>query len=249
MGPLRPCRAVESVMGGIGDTDCEELGSGFLVQPVNAVTSLSYVVVGLVVVAVAWRRRGRPDVPTVVFAVLLAAVGLGSVAFHGPQPDGSRFLHDAPILLAVLFVLAHDLALLSDRIRSWWVVFAVAAPVGVVVSAISPDTGVALTGVTVVAVAVAEILVHRRHLRPATGDVQRRRYLVVLGVVAVAGVTWLLGRTDSPACDPDGVLQFHGVWHGLSALVFGAWWWLAIGAGLTRPPSEVADRRYDTMTT
>jgi hypothetical protein len=247
MGPFAPCLASDRVVGRIGETDCEELGSGFLAQPINAVTSLSYVAAGLIVLAIAWRRRGRPDVPTVVFAVLLAAVGLGSVAFHGPQPEGSRFLHDAPILLTVLFVLSYDLALLSSRIRRWWVAFSAVAVVAVIVSLVSPDAGVALTGVTIFAVAGAELLVHRRRLRPAAVGTQRRRYVVVLGVVAVAVATWLLGRTESPACDPDGVLQLHGLWHALSAAVFVTWWWLAIGAEQTRTSPEGVERSYGSM--
>ncbi len=53
---------------------------------------------------------------------------------------------------------------------------------------------------------------------------------LIVGVALLAGVSWLLGRTDGPACDPDGLLQFHGVWHVVSALVFGLWWWLAMGS-------------------
>ena len=232
--------AVQAGAARIGESDCEELTSGVFAQPVNALTSLSYVVAGLIVVAVGWRRRGRPDASTIVFATLLASVGLGSVAFHGPQLDGSRFLHDAPILLLVLFILSHDLALLSSRLRRWSVVFAMAAAVAVVVMAISPDAGTALTGLTIVGVAVAEVLVHRRHLRSAPLRSQRRLYALTIGIVAIAAATWLLGRTDSPACDPDSALQLHGLWHALSAAVFGAWWWLAIGVEQRRSSSAVS---------
>ncbi len=227
----------------IGESDCEELGSGAFAQPVNALTSFSYVVAGLIVVAIAWRRRGRPDAPTIVFAALLASVGLGSVAFHGPQPDGSRFLHDAPILLLVIFILSHDLALLGSRLRRWWVVFSVAAAPAVVLSAISPDAGTALTGLTIIGVVVAEVFVHRRRLRPTPLRSERRRYAITVGVVLIAGASWILGRTDSPACDPDGFLQLHGLWHALSAAVFAAWWWLAIGVETQRGPSGSNDQR------
>jgi hypothetical protein len=176
-----------------------------------------------------------------VFAVLLAAVGLGSVAFHGPQPDGSRLMHDAPILLTVLLMLSFDVELLSTRVRRWWAVFAPAAAVGIIVSLISPDAGVALTGMTILAVVGAEVLIHRRRLRSADVHAQRRTYAFMVAVAAVAAATWLLGRTGSPACDPDGPLQLHGLWHLLSAAVFGVWWWVAIGSGKSaaqRPTSR-----------
>jgi hypothetical protein len=212
----------------IGETDCEALGGGLFAQPVNASTSLSYVAVGLVVLAVGWRRRGRPDLPTTVFAMLLVAVGLGSVAFHGPQWSGAQAMHDAPILLLLLFVLGHDVALLRPRVRRPWLVFATAA--AVTVSTVSPDAGAVLTAAAVIAIAVAELLVDRRHLRHSAGGAPRRLHALILVIVVIAGASWFLGRTGSPACDPDGLLQFHGLWHAVSSVVFGAWWWLAIGS-------------------
>lgn len=249
-----PCpallRVAHDAVARLGESDCEELGDGVLVQPINALTSLSYVVVGMIIVAIAW-RRGRPARPaadvstdsspmpdsatpcraTIAFAVLLAAVGLGSLAFHGPQPDGSRLMHDAPILLTVFLMLSVDVAQLSAGSRRWWSIFPTAAGVGIVVSLFSPDAGVALTGMTIVAVVACEALIHRRRLRPVDVRPVQRTYALVIGVTAVAAATWLLGRTGSPACDPDGPLQLHGLWHVLSAVVFGAWWWVAIGAG------------------
>lgn len=89
-------------MGELGGTDCEALGSGWLTQPVNAVSSLSYVCAGA---WVAWRARGMTGAPrkwSWAYAGLLALVGLGSVDFHGPQTPGAKQLHDWPIVALVL---------------------------------------------------------------------------------------------------------------------------------------------------
>ena len=136
-------------------------------------------------------------------------------------------LHDLPILLTVIFIVIHDLRLVSsrfDRTMAWFCGAAVAAT-GLTV--VDPDLGGAVTGLGVGAVAVLEFIVYRRRLRPATTRRQRQAYVAIIGVTGVAASTWLLGRTDSPACDPDAVFQFHGLWHVLSAIVFGLWWWLA----------------------
>ena len=212
-------------VGEIGDSDCEELGEGWLVQPVNAITSFAYVVVGLGVLGDGFRRH-RATVDTWVFAVLLAAVGLGSVAFHGPQPGGARVMHDLPILLVVLYIVARDIELLRSH-PSRWTLFVPAAVVATGVTLISVDVGTALTGIGVIAVAGLEAVIYRRRLRGPDDRRRRRSALVVISVAAIAGATWLLGRTDSPACDPDGGFQFHGLWHVLSAAVFGLWWWIA----------------------
>jgi hypothetical protein len=83
--------------GRLGASDCERLRDGWLAQPVNAVTSLAYVVAGGVVGARAV-RDGRVDRAALAYAACLGLVGLGSVAFHGPQPRGARLMHDAPVV-------------------------------------------------------------------------------------------------------------------------------------------------------
>lgn len=224
-----PCAAVvrvADVAAQIGSSDCEELGGGFLAQPVNAITSLFYVAVGLAVVVDAL-RRGRPTSDTWVFAALLAAVGLGSVAFHGPQPDGARVMHDLPITLTVLYIVAVDVALLRGGRPSRWRLFLPAALVAAGITAIDVDAGTALTGIGVVAVAILEVVIHRRNLRGLDDRARRRSAFLVVAVGVVAAVTWLLGRTDSPACDPASLVQLHAVWHLLSGIVFALWWVLA----------------------
>ena len=36
--------------------------------------------------------------------MLLGLVGIGSILYHGPQPPGSKFLHDAPIPMLLLLI-------------------------------------------------------------------------------------------------------------------------------------------------
>lgn len=73
----------------LGASDCEALHAGLLGQPVNALSSLAYVVAAAHVL----RRRG-PVGP----AVALVAVGAGSVLYHGPMPAGAEAAHDGTIV-------------------------------------------------------------------------------------------------------------------------------------------------------
>ena len=227
----------EPLRDGIGASDCEFLRDEALAQPVNALTSLAYVVVGLLVITRASITR-RPLAAALVYGTCLVGVGLGSVLFHGPQPDGSRVLHDLPILFTLVFIVAYDLSLISSRVRHPMVLFVIGAVAATVLTIIDPDLGTAATGVGVVALAALEFLIYRRRLRPATTRRQRQGYVTIIVVAAIAGATWLLGRTDSPACDPDAVFQFHGLWHVISALVFGLWWWLAFDVGRSTPATD-----------
>ena len=227
----------DALRDGIGESDCELLRDEALAQPVNALTSFAYVAVGLLVITRASVAK-RPIAAALVYGTCLVGVGLGSVLFHGPQPDGSRILHDLPILFTVVFIVAYDLSLVSSRVRHPMVLFTLGAVVATVLTIIDPNLGAGATGLGVVAIAVLEFLIYRRRLRPATTRRQRQGYLTIIAVAAIAGATWLLGRTDSPACDPDAVFQFHGLWHVISALVFGLWWWLAFDAGQATPTSD-----------
>ncbi len=85
----------------IGESDCEAIEPGLLAQPVNALSSLSYVAAGAIVLAMLTpqQRRGAGGL----YALLLAVIGVGSVIFHGPQTAGAKIFHDAPI--AALLVL------------------------------------------------------------------------------------------------------------------------------------------------
>jgi hypothetical protein len=106
-----------------GHTDCERIVGGMLAQPVLAVTSLAYVIVGVVVLL--WAVRVRVSLAGLA-GVTLVAVGAGSFAFHGPQPSWAGLAHDGPIVV-VGVVYAAGLVL-SARRRRWsaWV-----APAGV----------------------------------------------------------------------------------------------------------------------
>ena len=73
----------------LGASDCEALRDGWLAQPVNTLSSLAYVVAGAYVL-----RRGGPRLP----ALALAAVGVGSVLYHGPMTPGASVAHDGSIV-------------------------------------------------------------------------------------------------------------------------------------------------------
>jgi hypothetical protein len=97
----------------MGCSDCERIRDGWLAQPVNALTSLSFVGAAAVVLARAWRPARHRRGEVVAYGTVLAMVGAGSVAFHGPQPPGARAMHDVPI--PVLIGLAAGTPLVRAR--------------------------------------------------------------------------------------------------------------------------------------
>jgi len=60
---------------------------------------------------------------------------------------------------------------------------------------------------------------------PPAGWTPRRRaaYRAALATAAAGAACWWLGRTASPWCDPDSLLQAHAAWHLLGAAALACW--------------------------
>ena len=52
---------------------------------------------------------------------------------------------------------------------------------------------------------------------------RRAAYRLALAATAAGAACWWAGRTASPWCDPDRLLQLHAAWHALGAAALGAW--------------------------
>lgn len=202
----------------LGSTDCESIHDGLLAQPVNATTSLAYVLAGSALILKDMRdspeRRSRS-----LYGVILVAIGFGSVAFHGPQIRGSEYAHDLPITAALLFITLHNLERL-DRVHNGSQVFLISlVPTGLL--GMLPTLNRAVTGMLAVAAVTTEIGVHRS--RPEQRARYRRRAGAMVCLLVAAAISFAAGRTGSPLCRPDSLFQLHGLWHLFSAAAFALW--------------------------
>ncbi|CAN5563708.1 hypothetical protein BH23ACT3_BH23ACT3_05030 [soil metagenome] len=195
--------------------DCEARVGRFWEQGVNSWSSLSYVVAAaLLTWAVA---RGRLPMAALVLAAAMALEGFGSVLFHGTPGDVSHAIHD----VALFAIFGHLVGWHLGRFRNETDLWSVAgAGIGLVVGSsiwlIERGSTNAIVMASVAAMIVADLVARRRGLT-AVGN------LSLVGLAAVAGASWWLGRSESPFCDPDSPLQFHSVWHVLSAIMILAW--------------------------
>ena len=216
---------------GLAGTDCERIGDGALAQPVNTLSSLVYLLVGLWILGLALRSPGR-RVELAVFGVAVALNALGGLAFHGVQAWGARWVHDISILAVLGFVVAFGAARLLDRGTAWLLgAFAAGlAALGAVIGAF-PGTVQALSAVLAVAAGATEVVEYRHEvpaLRREGVTARRLARLSVLAVLALASAAFLVGRTDAWLCDPDSTFQWHAVWHLLSAAAMGLYAYGAI---------------------
>jgi hypothetical protein len=215
---------IEPILASLGAGDCERILDGPLVQPVNAWTSLAYTLVGLALIVTLRASRGRERTYRVVFGVLLALTGIGSFLYHGPQSAGAGFAHDITFLAALWFLVAIDLGAALDRsVRFTWALFAAAIVVDGALLLAFPTVTNYLTGVAVVVLIVSDVLVRR------PGGTDGRILGIALGLFAASLVANVLGKTGGPACSPGSLIQYHALWHTLSAMALGAYYLSTVG--------------------
>ena len=202
----------------LGTGDCEALGSGWLLQPVEAWTSLAYSLVGFVLIVSAKRTAPQERTMRIALGILMAATGIGSFLYHGPQSAGAGFAHDVTFLSALWFVTLMDPASsYGIRKKSAWLAF------GIVVATISalliaaPTSTNVLTGIAVVALVVSDLLMHR------IGGIDGRWYAAALVLITMSLLFNILGRSTAATCDPESLVQFHALWHVFSACALGAY--------------------------
>lgn len=202
----------------LGAADCEAFAGGWLVQPVNAWSSLAYAVVGLVLIVASIRTGGRDRTLQTVYGVLLIGTGIGSFLYHGPQTPVAQFAHDITFLAALWALVLLNLAaagLLPRRTLAPGLAAVLAVLSSVLL--LWPASTNVLTGITVVALAASDLW------RRRTVGFERVWYGASIVLLLGSLLFNALGRTGAPTCDPESVVQFHGLWHVLTALGLGTY--------------------------
>ncbi len=211
--------------GGLGATDCEAIGAGWLAQPVNASSSLGYLLAGAWIL---WSADSRAEGWRTRFwlGTSLLGVGVGSVLFHGPMPSAARWIHDATIVALLALVAMLVAAVMRNwpqplTLRRW----ALLAGLSAVAVGVVPGLTTPLAVVAIAATVALESLRWRRQIPP---DV-RRHVIVSAAFLLAAGLFYLMGRTGGPWCEPSSGWQGHAAWHVLTAIALARYGSLFLG--------------------
>lgn len=197
---------------------CELVRADGIAQPADAWSSMAFVVAGVAVV-LAVRPATRPErVLVLLLAVALAAVGLGSFAFHATLTLWGQFADVFPMYAVGCVLLAGALVRLgwTTPRRAWVGGLALLAVLGMLLW-LWPDSRRFLFAAVLLPGIVLELV--RARLQGASA-----RWLHLgLGLFVTAYVLWVLDQTGI-LCDPESWLQGHAAWHVLGAA---AGWCLA----------------------
>ena len=212
---------------GRGSGFCEAARPGWVLQPANTWSNLGFVVAGLAVAAYAADRArlgltmGAHPGLALTYAVVVVLLGPGSMAMHATQTRLGGDLDLLSMFLVSGFALAYAVMRLARRGPG---LFAVLFPVLVVIGMVVLLTGgqvplvrhsgnAAFAVMLLLAIVVEVVLWRRRDVRQdaAFG-------VAAVATLLVAYTVWQFGRRGHPWCDPDSLLQWHGLWHVLCAV-------------------------------
>jgi hypothetical protein len=209
---------MQELLMALGESDCEALGDGWLAQPFNAVSSLAFSVVGVIVFVWAFRAEGRERRFRTVLGSLLVATGLGSFLFHGPQPATSQFAHDVTFLSVMATLGIGNLGGTLGWPERWtWIGVGGATSVAAAILVVSPGATNALFVISLGVIAASEVAIHR------TGGGSGPWYAATLVLAVLALGLFITGRTDGWLCEPGSQFQLHGAWHVAIAAAIGTY--------------------------
>ncbi|GIK27188.1 MAG: ceramidase domain-containing protein [Chloroflexi bacterium] len=196
-------------------------------QPVNAVSSLAYVLSGAWILVTAGQIAAGVLFGVghrIIMGLSAIVIGVGSTYYHGSLTFAGQFFDILGMYLFAALLLIYAL----QRLYRWsftttalvYIAFNVTltlVQIGV------PDTRRYVFGIVLALALLAEAVVWRV-LRPI------RTYAwfwAGIGVFAVAMVVWALDLSAA-LCDPSSLIQGHAIWHVLGAVaVFCTWKWHA----------------------
>lgn len=200
---------------------CEANLGGWIAAPANTWSNLAYVAVGLWI----WKKSAKPGVLSAGgLGPVSIAVGVTSFVFHASYTFAGQVLDYAGMFLLIGWALARGLIraeVLSEAgaRRFWAGLFAssMAALLAFRAAGWGIQTIVLVQTLLLAALEIRLMLVKRD--APSYASFWLMQFLLI-----AAYACWHLDHTDF-ACRPDEhVIQFHAIWHVVTAAAFVAAW-------------------------
>ena len=216
------------------DNYCERLGPAFWAEPLNAISNLSFIVAGLLLLR-QWRGTETRDGAGLLLAVNVLVIGIGSFLFH---TFANRWSSLADVLPITVFIHLYFLLALRRFLGlPWWIAGLATAAFLV----ISPLLGTALSEIMGSSAFYVPALLAIFGVGLAAGLTNREvaRRLRDAGLVFALSIAF---RTaDGPFCQslPIGT---HMAWHLLNGLVLWLLVRLYLLTGPTPSPSRTVTR-------
>jgi hypothetical protein len=191
---------------------CEEITHGPLAQPANAISSLSFVIVGLFLIRIVRQR----DV-LLLFPISAVLVGITSFLYHASWTFFFQVFDVSSMFMLSCLLISFNLWRLGSITRKqlpFAYVILLLLSIAAMVT-IRRKTGEYLFGLEIAVVAALEGILASRRAGTHYAD-----FLKALGIFLAAYGIWLLDVHEIACAPRNHWLQGHAVWHVLNAFCF-----------------------------
>lgn len=195
---------------------CEASQCGWISQPANSFSSLSYVVLGMFI----WLQPRRESFLRC-FGVLACLIGVTSFFYHASNSFLGEFLDIGSMYLFSALILTLNLIRIGILSKNNWGKFYFPLVLGSLFLLLNfKKIGIWMFGVQVVLFIGLEIYLFFKRKSNGLGKIYYKNYLMALGFFSASYIIWLLDF-HKVVCSPQNhFFQGHAVWHFLNAFCF-----------------------------
>ena len=200
---------------------CEKITSGAIAQPANAWSSLSFVVVGLLIVclAVKDKKGGTNPLTTiwvygVLYGFILSIIGVGSFYYHSKLNFVGQFIDVLGMYLLATAILFYRYFTATKTKAAWavssYILFNMFFSY---ILYTFPNARRYIFAFLIIAILGLEY-----RLKKQLNLLINRKFLyVAVAILSIAFIIWVLDITKI-FCSPTSLFQGHALWHILGAL-------------------------------
>lgn len=197
---------------------CEELHIDGLIQPINSISSLAFVVFGLIAIAI-WLKFKKDTIekPIVLaFAITLILIGLSSSYYHGSLSFLGQFLDIFSMyIFGTLLIIRAMVRRSVISLRTAIALFLAANILLGIIQYTYPDARRILFALILLPGIVLEFLPATTGFKPFKKEM--RFMHAGVGLLITGYTLWVLDQNNI-LCSPSSIFQGHGLWHILTAL-------------------------------
>ena len=178
-----------------------------MLQPINSISSLAYILVALVTLI---RFKNFRKFPFLLLQLLLVAIGIGSFYYHAKFTLLGQLLDIESMILFVLVWLFIQNTQRSNRHFFWFLLIITVTSIGI--SIVMPQIRRMIFILLLLFAIIKEIKVQKLTTNNLNKDFVKGTFALLL-----AGILWTLD-INKIFCNPNGVVQLHSIYHVLTGL-------------------------------
>jgi len=210
---------------------CEQVSSQTIIQPINTFSSLIFVLVGILIIALAivdFFRKNKTVSPLekkplygIFYGFVVIMSGLGTIFYHVKLTFFGQFLDFLGINFIVTFILLYGIIIRRRRSQKLFIfLYLLINSIFAYFLLWLPYLRRYIVVILVALVIISEYMFHRRQnvLKKISANRMDKRFLYFAVVILLFGLFVWASDTNKMLCNPSSFFQGHALWHILSAI-------------------------------